>query len=139
MRVARPGTIRWKRNRPPTRAVQSYIANVPTSVAVEFVEYLKANAGGSLAQNSGQRWPVKSGYSRDRFKVAGRTSHRNNARVRGAREEVAIEGAPYYPYVDRRGPRGSIIEHVFERFLRSTGRRRAEQRTARAVNRPTLR
>lgn len=123
-------TIKWVNRRTPNTAMAEFIARAPYEVAQGFVQVVKETAGGSLRQNQGRRWPVDTGYSRRRFRVAGRLN-------RGAERppsRIFISGANYAPYVDRRG--GGVLNRIWRRYARTNEFRRAHERTARAVDRP---
>ena len=125
------GTIVWRQGRTPNYAIADYYTQVPYEVADAFRKFVQRTAGGSLRQNSGRRWPVRTGYSRDRFLV------RKYGRRRTPPTHIIIHGASYAPFVDRRGPfpSGSILAYLFYQFARSAGKRQAERRVARSVQR----
>ena len=113
----RPGRIEWKRRRPPTRAVAEFTAAVPQEAVKEYLQFVKRTAGGSIRTNRGKRWPVLTGYSRDRFALSGRLN-------RGAErppKRILISGAHYAPFPDTRG--GGILNRLWREWNRKNGKK----------------
>ena len=103
------GPIRWERNQTPQKAVAEWVADMPIEVLGAYVKYVKAEAGGRF--RIGQRpknWPVKTGYSRRRFRRTPRRKGRDAPRV------LKVIGARYAPYVDANGK--GILRRVWKRF-----------------------
>ena len=107
---------------------------MPVAVVQEYLRYLKKHAGGSVRSNRGRRWPVLTGYSRDRFKVVGTVKFKKNARKRDIPDRIAIRAAEYAPDVDKRAT-PPITQRVWRRFAKSRERLKAEKATAKRVNR----
>lgn len=122
--------IKWRNNRTPNTAMAEFIARAPYEVAQGFVQVVKETAGGSLRMNGGRRWPVDTGYSRRRFRVAGRLN-RGDERPPS---RIFISAAHYAPYVDRRG--GGVLNRIWRRYARTSEFQRAHERVAREVDQP---
>ena len=113
----RPGGIVWKRRRPPTRAVAEFTAAVPQEAVKDYLQFVKRTAGGSIRTNRGRRWPVDTGYSRDRFALSGRLN-------RGAERpptRILISAAHYAPFPDARG--GGILGRLWREWNRKNGKK----------------
>ena len=115
MAERRPGQIVWRRRTPPTRAVAEFTAKVPEEAVKDFLAYVKRTAGGSVRSNRGQRWPVLTGYSRDRFALSGRLGR---GRERPP-SRILIQSADYAPFPDARG--GGIINRLWRRWNSKEG------------------
>ena len=103
--------IKWVNNRSPDVAVAEFLAVVPEITVRNYLRYLKATAAGSVRQNGGNRWPVDSGFSRDRFAMGGRL----NRGEQRPPERILILGARYARYPNRL-VRPDIMTRVWRSF-----------------------
>ena len=118
--------IVWRRNRTPNTAVAEFIALAPEATVRRYIQFLKRTAGGSVMSNRGNRWPVRTGYSRDRFTYAGRLN-RGNIRPPS---RILISSAGYAKYPDQ-SVRPSITNRLWFRFDNNPAMRDVENQIER--------